>query len=134
MILAEDEASLYLQPTLQTVWALRGQTPTVRSAPGRTSTHFYGTLNLHTCREVVTRTETMDAVASAQHLEDILAAVPDVPLLLFWDRAPPSAVHTGLRGIAGNRSRMYWLPTRDWRSSTSLWRHRTSTRKSMCGR
>ena len=88
VILAEDEASLYLQPTLQTVWALRGQTPTVRSAPGRTSTHFYGTLNLHTCREVVTRTETMDAVASAQHLEDILAAVPDVPLLLFWDRAP----------------------------------------------
>ena len=88
MILAEDEASLYLQPTLQTVWAPRGQTPVVRSDAGRSSTHFYGTLNLHTYQEIVTRMETMDAVASAQHLEDVLAAVPDVPILLFWDRAP----------------------------------------------
>ena len=88
MILAEDEASLYLQPTLSTVWAPRGQTPVVRCDPGRTSTHFYGTLNLHTQQEIVTRSETMNAVASAQHLEDILAVIPDVPILLFWDRAP----------------------------------------------
>jgi len=88
VILAEDEASLYLQPTLQTVWASRGQTPVVRSDAGRSITHFYGTLNLHTYQEIVTRMETMDAVASAQHLEDVLATVSNVPILLFWDRAP----------------------------------------------
>lgn len=40
VILAEDEASLYLQATLQVVWAACGQTPVVRQHPGRDNTHF----------------------------------------------------------------------------------------------
>ncbi len=88
MILAEDEASLYLQATTMRVWALRGQQPVVAADPGRAKTSFYGTLNLHSGAEIVTQVEKMNAEATAQHLEQLLAAYPEVPLLLLWDRAP----------------------------------------------
>ena len=88
MILAEDEASLYLQATLRRVWAPRGQLPVVAADPGRAKTSFYGTLNLHTGAEIVMQAEHMNAQTSAAHLEQLLAAHPDVPLLLLWDRAP----------------------------------------------
>lgn len=88
MILAEDEAALYLQATTTAVWAPRGQTPVIRTHPGREKANFYGTLNLCTGEEIVTLTETMNAEATAQHLGQMLEALPDVPLLLLWDRAP----------------------------------------------
>lgn len=34
------------------------------------------------------RSDTMNAKISAQHLEMLLEANPDVPIILFWDRAP----------------------------------------------
>jgi len=88
VILAEDEASLYVQATTMRVWAARGQQPMVAADPGRAKTSFYGTLNLHTGTELVTQVEKMNAEATAQHLEQLLAAYPDVPILLLWDRAP----------------------------------------------
>jgi transposase len=88
VILAEDEASLYLQATVSAVWAPRGQRPVVPAHPGREKVNFYGSLNLQTGQEIVSRTETMNAEASAEHLEAILAAIPDRPVLLLWDRAP----------------------------------------------
>ena len=51
-------------------------------------THFYGTLNLQTGQEIAMRSDMMNAEVSAQHLEMILEANPDVPIVLFWDRAP----------------------------------------------
>jgi putative transposase len=87
VILAEDEASLYLQATLMRVWALQGQTPAIWSDPSRKKVCFYGTLNLLTGQVVVTRTETMNSAATAQHLQAVLATYPDAPLLLLWDRA-----------------------------------------------
>jgi len=87
VFLAEDEASLYLQTTTMAVWALRGQTPVVRSDTQRDKVNFYGTLDLHTGREIVLRTTEMNAQTSVQHLEQLLAAFPDHPILLFWDRA-----------------------------------------------
>ena len=39
VILAGDEASLYLQASLMRVWAPVGQTPVVPAAPGRDNTH-----------------------------------------------------------------------------------------------
>lgn len=87
LILAEDEASLYLQATTTAVWAARGQTPLVRVHPGREKVSFYGTLNLHTGQEVVTREPTMNGEATARHLQKVLATYPDVPLLLLLDRA-----------------------------------------------
>ena len=65
-----------------------GQTPIVRADPGRAKTNFYGTLNLHTGQEIAMRSDLMNAEVSAQHLETILEAHPDVPIILFWDRAP----------------------------------------------
>ena len=88
VLLTEDEAGLYLQATTMAVWAPRGQTPVVRVHPGREKVNFYGTLNLHTGQDIVMKASVMNAEATAQHLEQILAAVSDVPILLLWDRAP----------------------------------------------
>ena len=88
VILSEDEASLYLQATTQSVWAPRGQTPVVRVHPDRKKVSFYGTLNLKTGQDIVMRSDVMNSHASAQHLEQILDSVPDVPILVLWDRAP----------------------------------------------
>jgi transposase len=88
VILAEDEASLYLQATTTAVWAPRGQTPVVRAHPGRDKINFYGTLNLHSGQVVTSRAEKMNSKVTALHLEHVLATYPDVPVLLLWDRAP----------------------------------------------
>jgi len=86
--LAGDEAGLYLQATTCQVWAPIGQTPVARADPGRAKTNFYGSLNLQTGQEIAMRSDLMNAEVSAQHLELLLEAHPDVPILLFWDRAP----------------------------------------------
>lgn len=88
MVLTEDEASLYLQLTTMALWAPRGHTPVVRAHPGREKVNFYGTLNLHTGQEIIMQSSDMNADRSAQHLEQLLDANPDVPILLLWDRAP----------------------------------------------
>ena len=86
--MTEDEAWMYLQATTMNVWSPRGQTPIVRVHPGREKAGYYGTLNLHTQREIVTRTSVFNADVSAQHLQQILDAHPGKCILLFWDRAP----------------------------------------------
>ena len=87
MILAADEASLYLQTTLMRVWSGIGQTPVVKCDPGRSMTHFYGALNLVTGQEIVMHTQLMNSAVSALFLQQLLAAYPDQPILLLWDRA-----------------------------------------------
>ena len=79
---------MYLQATTMNVWSPQGQTPIVRVDPGRRKAGFYGTLNLCSGHELVTRTEIFNAEVSAQHLQLILDTYPNVPILLFWDRAP----------------------------------------------
>lgn len=88
VILTEDEASLYLQATCQNVWAPQGQTPCVRVEPSRTKINFYGTLNLPTGEEVVLRAQKLNSATTAAYLVQILETYPNVPVLLFWDRAP----------------------------------------------
>lgn len=88
VILTEDEASLYLQATRQSVWAIQGLPPTVRVDAGRTKTNIYGTLNLLTGQELTMRADKMNAVTSAKHLEQILQTYPTQNILLLWDRAP----------------------------------------------
>lgn len=87
VILAGDEASLYLQATLMRVWSVIGQPPVIKSDPGRSLTHFYGALNLATGQETVMRTQLMNSAVSALFLQKLLAAYPDQPILLLWDRA-----------------------------------------------
>jgi transposase len=88
VFLAGDEAGLYLQATTCYVWSPSGQTPIVRADPGRAKTNFYGALNLHSGQEVAMRSDLMNAEVSAQYLEMLLEANPDIPIILFWDRAP----------------------------------------------
>lgn len=85
--MAEDEASLYLQATLQAVWHWRGETPVVKLHPGRDCAHFYGSLNLLTGEEIVTRTTVMKAETTVLHIQQVLAANPDKPVLMLIDKA-----------------------------------------------
>ena len=79
----EDETGLYLQATTFYVWCPTGQTPI-----GRARTHFYGTLNLKTGQEIATRSDIMNAEASAQRLEMFLEVNPDVPTIFFPTASP----------------------------------------------
>jgi transposase len=88
VILATDEASLYLQATTKVVWHPQGQTPIIKLHPGRESTHFYGALNLATGQETALRTAVMNAEITALFLLRLLATYPGQPILLLWDRAP----------------------------------------------
>jgi hypothetical protein len=69
VLLAEDEASLYLQATTMRVWAPIGQTPTVRIHTGRENTNFYGCLNLRTGTEISMQAETMNSTTTANYLQ-----------------------------------------------------------------
>jgi len=88
VILAGDEAGLYLQATTCYVWSPTGRTPIVRVDPGRAKTNFYGALDLQTGQELAMRSDLMNAEVSAQFLEMILAAYPEGPIIFLWDRAP----------------------------------------------
>jgi transposase len=87
VILAEDEASLYLQATTTAVWAPQGQTPLIRVHPNRDKVSFYGSLNLRSGQEVVTQEPTMNGEATARHLNQVLTTYPDLSILLLWDKA-----------------------------------------------
>lgn len=60
----------------------------IRVHPGRECTHFFGTLDLRTGAEIALQADTMNAVATARHLQQVLDTFPDVPILLLWDKAP----------------------------------------------
>ena len=60
----------------------------MKSAANRDSAHFYGALNLQTGEETVLRSDVMNAEVSALFLNRVLLTYPDVPIVVFWDRAP----------------------------------------------
>lgn len=88
VLLAVDEASVYLQATTMAVWAPRGHPVIVRRDPGRAKTHFYGGLNLKTGTVTVLEAATLNAITTVQYLQQVLTTYPDGPVLLLWDRAP----------------------------------------------
>lgn len=88
VVVAEDEAKVYLQARAQAVWAPKGQTPQVKLDPRKDAACFYGTLDLRTGKEIVTRSEKMNSEATIAHLQALLDAYPNRYILLFWDRAP----------------------------------------------
>jgi transposase len=111
VLLAADEASLYLQATMKRVWANKGHTPVVRVNAGRDNTHFYGALNLRTGQETLFCSKLMNSAVSALFLQRLLEAYPDVPLLLLWDRATwhkGEAVKAVLE--ANPRLEVLWFP------------------------
>lgn len=60
----------------------------MRTDPGRKQTHFYGGVNLGSGKEIVLRSDVMVSEVSAQFLQAILDSEPNVPVVVFWDRAP----------------------------------------------
>lgn len=88
MIVAGDEASLYLQATTQRVWHQRGHTPIVKLDPSRKHIHFFGGLDLQSGQEVTMRATVMNAETSALFLHKLATAFPEQDILLLWDRAP----------------------------------------------
>ncbi len=111
MILAEDEASLYLQATTMRVWHPCGQTPVIHVSPNRDSTHFYGALNLQTGDETVMRSSMMNGATTVLFLLMLLAAYPTQSILLLWDRATwhrSKLVKSFLQDIP--RLEILWLP------------------------
>ncbi len=79
---------MYLQATTSFAWSVIGETPIVRADAGRKQTHFYGAVNLSTGKEIVLRSDIMCSEISAQFLTAILETTPNVPVVVFWDRAP----------------------------------------------
>lgn len=70
------------------VWSPVGDTPLVRLDPGRATVGFYGSLDLRTRRELVTRRHDLMATARAAHLQRHLHTFPTDPILRFWERVP----------------------------------------------
>jgi transposase len=111
VILAEDEASLYLQASQTYVWSPRGHTPVVRIHTNRDSTHVYGSLNLLTGQETVMRSQKMNSDTTALYLQHILCTYPDQPIVLLWDRAPHHKGDAVKAVLAAHpRLEVMWLP------------------------
>jgi transposase len=111
VLVAGDEASLYLQATTMRVWHPCGQRPVIHVSPNRASTHYYGALNLQTGRETVMRSSVMNGATTVLFLLMLLATYPTQPILLLWDRAPwhrSKLVKTFLQ--AHPRLEILWLP------------------------
>ena len=111
VILAEDEASIYLQASDKYVWAPRGQTPIVRVNTNRDCTHIYGSLNLITGKETVMRSQIMNSETTALYLNVLLHTYPDQSILLLWDRGSHhkgDAVKAVLQ--ANPRLEVMWFP------------------------
>jgi transposase len=125
VILSEDEAWMYLRATTMNVWSPRGQTPVVRVDAGRSKAGFYGTLDLQTGQEWVLRTERFSAETTARHLQQLLDAYPDRPILLLWDRAKWHQGEPIREVLAANpRLEIMWFPvaTPDLNPQEMVWK------------
>ena len=98
MIVAGDEASLYLQATIRKVWHQQGHTPIIKLDPSRKHIHFYGGLDLQSGQEVTMRSAVMNAEVSALFLYKLAVAYPEQYILLLCLHA------TRLRGAPWARS------------------------------
>ena len=87
VVLAIDQMSVYLQWSLCRVWPPIGQTPVVRSSPQRDSLKFYGALDVESGTEIALSLPQMNGENTIYVLQHVLTCIPDVSILLFWDRA-----------------------------------------------
>lgn len=125
VILALDQMSVYLRASLCRVWSPVGQTPVVRSTPQRDSLKFYGALNVETGTEIALSLPNMDGENTCHFLQHILICIPDVPILILWDRAP---WHKGIaREFVENHPRLamiYFPPAcPDLNPQEHVWKH-----------
>jgi transposase len=88
VLLVEDEAKLYLQATTSRVWYPKGKTPIIRTPGERRYQSFYGFLNVRTGEEIALPSTKLNGEHTAQCLAEVLNRFPDVPILIWWDKAP----------------------------------------------
>ena len=60
----------------------------MRADSGGAKTNVSGSLKLMTSKEIAIRSDIMNSEVSAQYLTLLLEANPELPIILFWDRAP----------------------------------------------
>lgn len=119
MILTEDQAGQYLQAYTLAMWG-----PQARHQWYPPSGYRKGQFLWHA--QPQNRTGSSNTLStSAHHLEQILREVPEVPILLWWDRAP---------GTLGSLYRRYFWLILDWKSCTFRWPLQISISRSLCGR
>jgi transposase len=87
VILTVDQMSLYFQATMTRVWAVRGQTPTLRVATQRDHVHFYGALNVCSGHELALTLPKQSGEMTCHFLDHLQACYPHRPCLILWDRA-----------------------------------------------
>lgn len=88
VLLVEDEAKLYLQATTSRVWYPKGKTPIIRTPGERRYQSFYGVLNVRTGEEIALPSAKLNGEHTAWFLVYVLNRFPDVPILIWWDKAP----------------------------------------------
>jgi hypothetical protein len=126
VILAEDEASIYLQASNKYVWATRGQTPVVRVDPNRDCTHLYGSLDLITGKEIIMRSQIMNSQTTALYLNLVLQTHPDKRILMLWDRAPHHKGDPVKQLLQANpRLEVFWFlaAAPDTNPQEHVWKH-----------
>ena len=87
VVLTLDQMSVYWQCSLCHVWSPVGDTPIIRVTPKRDSLKFYGALDVESGKQFALSLPTMNGDATIHFLQHILGCIPDVPILLLWDRA-----------------------------------------------
>ena len=87
VVLALDQMSVYLRCSLCRVWSPVGQTPIIRSTPQRDCLKFYGALNVESGAAFALTVPKMNGENTLHFLQHLLTCIPDVPILVLWDRA-----------------------------------------------
>jgi len=88
VILAEDEASLFFQATLTSIWQPKGKTIQVKTYAGQEKISFYGAVNLRMGKEHSMRCKRQNQRATIRFLGYLRRSYPHKRIAIFWDGAP----------------------------------------------
>lgn len=125
VILAEDEASLFFQATLTSIWQPKGKTIRVKTYSGQDKVSFYGALNLNTGKEHTMRCQRQNQRATIRFLRYIRRLYPRKRITILWDGAP---WHKGrlIRAYLRKVKRFFLLPfppyTPEFNPQEKVWR------------
>lgn len=85
--LLQDETKFRTLPPLRKMWMKKGQQAHVPTPEKNDKFYSYGALNFENGEWIDMFSDKVNSDATISHLEDVLAAYPDQPILLIWDQA-----------------------------------------------
>lgn len=88
VILAEDEASLFFQATLSSVWQPKGKVIQIKTYSGQEKISFYGSLNLRSGKEHAMRRKRQNQITTIRRLGYLRRSYPRKRIAVFRDGAP----------------------------------------------